>query len=153
MSTLPQLPSILSVTVNGGPLELEGKPNKAGTGIWYEASGVVPQEFESAEAVTDALGKTVVVYDGDELTAGEVHVSSPALYRKGHEKAGQVVPNTGGNLTVTHSASVQLSDATGTSHGYTLMVTTTYIEGKGVRINAKALRQQTAKVIAGISFG
>jgi hypothetical protein len=152
MSTLPTLPSSLSVTVNGGPLELEGKPNKAGTGIWYEATGVVPQQFESAAEVEAALGKVVVSYDNAELKVGEVHVSQPRLYGKGHEKAGQTIPGTGGNLTVTHSASIQLADRDGGSHGYTLMVSVTYLDGKGVRITAKAIRQTTAKVIAGISF-
>lgn len=152
MNTLPTLPESITVEISGQPLVIEGKPNKEGSRIWYEEKGLVP-ELVAPDAVVPALAAIAVTYEGNALNAGEVHVSAPSKYRKGHEKQGQVVPNTGGNQTVTHSSSITLTDEGGKEFGYTLMVTVTYLDGKGFKINAKALSQtQSTKVISGLSF-
>lgn len=155
---LPTLPSTLTVLLSGQPLEVFGKPNKDQTRIWFEHSGLVPEEMLADDGTTDfesvvkSLTAITVSYSGSPLTVGEVHVSEPSKYRKGHAKAGQIVPGTGGNWTVTHSASIELKDSDGKSHGYTLMVTVTYLEGKGFKVYAKALGQNTAKILDGITF-
>lgn len=150
--SLPKLPSSITVQVNGSPLALAGKPNKEGSRIWFEESGLVPELIDDAELVRAALESTSVSFEGSALNAGEVHVSEPRKYSAKHEKAGQVVPNTGGNQTVTHSLSIVLNDADGGEHRYTLMVTVTYVAAKGFRINAKAIANKATKVLTGVSF-
>lgn len=139
------LPKTLSVIVNGSPLELQGKPSKKGN-TWYSASGLVPEITSDPEA---ALGAVSASFNGEALKAGEVHTSAPRLYSAGHPKAGQKVPGTGGNLTVTHSTQVELD-----GQPFTLMVTVTYITDKGFRISAKAMPRpaSTTTIIEGISF-
>jgi hypothetical protein len=142
--SLPTLPSTLTVEISGQPLELVGKPNKEGTRIWFEASGLVPEQVADPTAALSAIS---VTFDGVALNAGEVHTSAPRKYSKTHAKAGQDIPGTGGNLTVTHSLSVELNDRDGKGYGFTLMVTVTYVDGK-------AIPQAESKtvVLTGISF-
>lgn len=166
-ASLPKLPTALFVEVNGFELELVGKPNKAETGIWFEGDGIVPETFELdgdgeprpaadiEKDITAALSSVTVVFDGTTLNAGEVHISEPRKYGKNHAKAGQVIPSTGGNWTVTHSAVVVITDADEDVHRYTLMVTATYLANKGISVYRKALRTPQGKareVISGLSF-
>jgi len=89
------LPTALRVVVNGATIIAPGKPSRQGN-IWFQAL----QRAPLADAVDEvaALLKMVAEHDGARLNVGEVHRSSP---RK--RKDGSIIPNTGGNTTVTHS--------------------------------------------------
>lgn len=138
MSTTPgnTLPTSITVVVNGTPCSAPGKLNKAGTGTWYKGSVVVPELVEDPRP---ALAAVTASFEGEPLKAGEVHVSAPRLYSRDHAKAGQAIPGTGGNHSVTHSTSVDLGGIR-----YTLMATVTYIDGKGFATTVKAIRQGTS---------
>lgn len=149
--SLPKLPSTLTVLVNGAECTITGKPNKAGTRIWYSGSALIEELVSDASAILSGI---VVAFDGEVLKAGEVHTSAPRLYGRDHAKAGQAMPNTGGNLTVTHSQTLVLVDGKD-SYPFTLMVTVTYVEGKGFRVSAKAIPQaerEATMSVSGLSF-
>lgn len=155
---LPLLPSTLTVVVNGADCIIAGKPNKENTRVWYEGSTVIAETVSEDEAVA-ILGDLSVTYAGEALKAGQVHKSEPRLYKAGHPKAGQVMPNTGGNWTVTHTCPVFLNDiADQTEHGFTLMATVTYKDGKGFIVSIKAIpkpapRERQNTLVTTLSFG
>lgn len=127
------LPPSITVEVNGTPCTALGKLNKAKTGTWFTGSVLVPELVDDPRPVLAAVS---VSFEGKTLKAGEVHESAPRLYQAGHAQAGKRVPGTGGNQTVTHSASTVLGDVR-----YTLTVTVTYVADKGFRTTVKAIRQ------------
>ncbi len=151
--SLPKLPSTLTVLVNGAECQIAGKPNNAKTRIWYSGSTLVEELVANA---ADLLAKIAVSFNGTVLKAGDVHTSAPRLYGRDHAKAGQAMPNTGGNLTVTHSLVISLVDeTTGEKIPFTLMVTVTYVADKGFRVTAKAIPQaerEPTMVVSGLSF-
>lgn len=57
-------------------------------------------EGEDAEEVLASLRFRI---DGEDLNVGDVHVSEPRVYGSTSPNAGKVIPNTGGNPTVTHT--------------------------------------------------
>lgn len=91
----------------------------------------IPVEFQAAGQAIEALpGWLVNLPDGStvELNAGEVHVSEPRKYKKGHQKAGQPIPGTGGNITATWSGLVVVARSTGEATRFTAMAIVTYNE-------------------------
>lgn len=154
---LPLLPSSLTVMVNGSECIIAGKPNKAGTRVWYDGSTVI-KETVTEEVAISVLQALNVSYEGTTLKAGEVHKSEPRLYKAGSPKAGQVIPNTGGNWTVTHTCPVALNEIrTGEEFSFTLMVTVTYKAEKGFIVSIKAIpkaeaRERTNTLVTSLSF-
>lgn len=150
--SLPNLPASITVNVNGVPCTILGKPNKAQTRVWYSGSVTIAEKVADPTPVLKAI---TTGYNGEALKAGEVHVSAPRLYGKTSPKAGQTIPGTGGNPTVTHSTVIELSEPAGATHAFTLMVTVTYIEKKGFVVSAKAIPQverEATLVVKGLSF-
>jgi hypothetical protein len=80
-------------------------------------------EGEDAEAVLASLSFKV---GDDPLNAGEVHVSEPRVYGSNSPNAGKTIPNTGGNLTVTHTKVITVpSGKDENGEALTVMVTAT----------------------------
>lgn len=152
------LPATITVSVNGVLCTAAGKPNQAGTGVWFKGSTMVPEVLE-ADGVTDfaavdaALGSITVSQDGSALKAGEVHTSAPRLYSRTHAKSGQAIPGSGGKRSVTHSKALLLGSGSEAVR-YTLMVTVTYIEHEGFATTVKATRQAVGMPLdaPGLSF-
>lgn len=137
----------------GNPIEIEApfKVSNAGN-IWYEA--VQEGEIEDGTSIEDALlGDLTPTFMGEELNPARKNVgedgllqlviSEPRKYEKGHEKEGQVVPNTGGNLTISYIR--KLPTWGDGPAGYMLRVTLTGVEkDNGTRSVVVKVACQTA---------
>jgi len=139
------LPASVGFVVNGAVLTAPVKTSKAGN-AWYEGkqdgalNGADPQA---------ALASMVCSFDGTDLTPGEVHISAPRVTREGKVQAG-----TGGNLTVTHSAIVDLGES---KVPYQVMVTATVVTRKAktaptqvVSVRVKAYKRGTSRGVVNI---
>lgn len=152
--TLPILPASITVDVNGTPCTILGRPNKAQTRVWYSGSIVIAEKVDDPTPILTALTTS---YAGETLKKGEVHPSQPRMYAATSPNAGKVIPGTGGNMTVTHSTVLELSEVgkADTTHRFTLMVTVTYVAKKGFVVSVKAIPQaerEATLVVEGLSF-
>lgn len=107
------VPENIVVLVNGGPVVADRKVSSTGRPV-YKANGKAPVTSEDSHK--DILGRASVTFNGqDILPAGRgAYVSEPRLYKatkkdgSANPKAGQTIPNTGGNWTVLHSNMVEI---------------------------------------------
>lgn len=159
------LPSLVEVAVLHGEsnskrnvMDVKGKPAKSSGRIcWNGSKGKVVLRdpsgaFAPKETPDDTISHLRVFArfweDSEpiELVASKegVHTSNPSTYRVGHAKAGQIIPNTGGNRTLTFTKVVEIAErdaegAEGALHRYTAMVSITRVihktdeEGKVIK--------------------
>lgn len=98
------LPTSVSVGINGAVISAPGKPKKDGTSYWYEARQIGTLNSDPRSA----LEAMQVTFEGEPLNRSESGVHLSAQRKR---KDGSLIPNTGGNFTVTHSAIVNLGES------------------------------------------
>lgn len=144
---LRNIPSTITIGLTVGDvaasMEIDGKPAKQSGNPYF--SGGINGVVLPGETIEAQLESTGASYDGVELRKGEVHLTQPSVYGKEHAKAGQVIPNTGNQLSISHSGSVLVG-----GEKFTLVVT--FIEKPdGVRLKASAMLQRTSQPTARLS--
>lgn len=123
---------------------------KGSTGPYYRGGvkrGFVIPISGTPEAVLNSLDH-IEFEDGTTLESSDLaHVSQPRRYKRDHEKAGQVIPGTGGNWTRSWAAAVVVGE-----RPYTSFVTITATE-KPWRVDLKLYNQAEAQVVIGEVVG
>ncbi len=143
------LPDSITVNINtadqAGSVVVKRLTAKSGNPYF---TGIV-NGLDLAGDLATALGATSASFDGVELRKGEVHITEPSVYSKSNRKAGQVIPGTGGQLTISHSASITVA-----GEKFTLVVT--LIEKpNGIRLRVNTLKQRggvNTATVQGLSF-
>ncbi len=151
------LPATLNVTINQhgkaiGLVEMPQVENLSAAGNrWYFAA--IKQGwhlFDNPETAIEGLGFELLG-STFKLSESGVHLSAPRVSR-----AGVVVPNSGGNLCVTHTAVVDVPTTDGPKP-FTVMATVTYLgEEKAFALNLKGLprvNQPKAAQVVGVFSG
>lgn len=147
MGTKPNsITVVLNTGSESGEITVDGKPSKAGN-MYYNGAAV---GLVLDGPITEALANTSASYNGETLKAGEVHRTEPSVFGKNHRRAGEAVPGTGGQWTITHSATIVLG-----GERYTLLVT--LIEKpEGIKVRVSAMKQPGSRApqarISGLTF-
>lgn len=131
------LPPNVAVTVNGVTIIApHGIAKKPPYNPFYRA--VTRKQLKPGRTIEDALLNAAVEFNGTLMTTGERNtnddgsrklvLSSPRTHKKG-PKAGQIVPNTGGNPTISFTRTLR---EMGGDNGFLLRVTLTGVTKAGI---------------------
>lgn len=129
------LPSTIAVTLRQGGNEAvitAEAENSKRDNVWYEAK----QQAPIAGSIEAVLATIEVLFNDEPVSLAAKNVredgtrvittTQPRLYKRGHPKAGQPMPRTGGNPSIAFYRQLDMGE-----NGYGLIVTLTGVENNG----------------------